>query len=266
MSDEMSSSPPPPVSNPGQGSQFRIALANEQGSWEEAVDLRASLAGVLQAKGYDYEIQGDGLILPDGLALQPQIVSCTAADGGGVRTATTIEVRHADLVPAGIFEFQHAVGDDVAGTIAFGFEQWAELDLVVMRDALQQDELAHCMALQMELPAQPPHPAVRRRALLGPTSHLAMEQSVAEEEHPFCPCCLFTNTFHAFRALLQCDQFFGLRLFATRDDQGKVDADCRVNGGDWAPGRQALMEYARGWPERGLEFRKQYVTLQSMAV
>ena len=84
------------------------------------------------------------------------------------------------------------------------------------------------------------------------------------EEHPFCPCCLLTKSFEAFRELIEGNGFYGLRLFAARDAEGELQADCRVNGDDWDKGAQALREYARTWPEAGYEFRKQYVVLQSI--
>jgi hypothetical protein len=54
----------------------------------------------------------------------------------------------------------------------------------------------------------------------------------------------------------------GVRLFAARNEDGSPEADCRVNGEGWEEGKRALMEYARSWPDRGMEFRKQYIFLQ----
>ena len=88
--------------------------------------------------------------------------------------------------------------------------------------------------------------------------------AVAEpEEHPFCPCCLLTRSWEAFRELIEGDGFYGLRLFAMRDPEGNPRADCRVNGAEWERGKQALREYVRTWPGAGVEFRKQFVVLQS---
>jgi hypothetical protein len=42
-----------------------------------------------------------------------------------------------------------------------------------------------------------------------------------------------------------------------------VQADCRVNGEDWSAGAEALRAYVTRWPDRGFEFRKQYVVIQS---
>jgi hypothetical protein len=60
-------------------------------------------------------------------------------------------------------------------------------------------------------------------------------------------------------------QFYGIRLFAMRGQDGTAGADCRLNGEDWEPGKNALIAYVNSWPDRGVEFRKQYVILQSQA-
>jgi hypothetical protein len=67
-----------------------------------------------------------------------------------------------------------------------------------------------------------------------------------------------------FKDFIQRDEFFGLRLFAVRNPDGTAQADCRVNGEEWEPGKAALREYVQTWPDAGMEFRKQYVVLQTV--
>ena len=86
----------------------------------------------------------------------------------------------------------------------------------------------------------------------------------SDAEHPFCPCCFLTNTFDAFKALMESDRFYGIRLFAARGEDGSPQADCRVNGQDWEDGKRALLGYVETWPQAGLEFRKQYVVMQTL--
>ena len=61
---------------------------------------------------------------------------------------------------------------------------------------------------------------------------------------------IFTDHLHG-------DRFYGIRLFAARNSEGGAEADCRINGVDWAPGAAALLEYVATWPDRGFEYRKQ---------
>jgi hypothetical protein len=51
-------------------------------------------------------------------------------------------------------------------------------------------------------------------------------------------------------------------LFALRDKNGEAQADCRVNGENWNPAKEALIRYAATWPPRGFEFRKQFVAIR----
>jgi Family of unknown function (DUF6348) len=196
--------------------------------------------------------------------LQPQIVELKPLDRGGVQTVTTVDVRHEKLVPAGVFEYQHSTGDNLKDAVSKGFDAWASLDLAVFADALKAKPET-CTTLEYSFPAKPPLGERRRRVVLGPTAHAAAWPAVAEnEEHPFCPCCLLTNSFEPFRALIENDSsFYGIRLFASRDQDGKAQADCRVNGEDWGAGAAALAEYVKKWPNRGFEYRKQYIAIQS---
>ena len=82
--------------------------------------------------------------------------------------------------------------------------------------------------------------------------------------HEFCPCCLFTNSIAAFDDLLKDRAFHGIRLFVTRDTNGEIEADCRVDGIDRPEAVAALIKYAQTWPDRGLEYRKQYVCVQTL--
>jgi hypothetical protein len=126
--------------------------------------------------------------------------------------------------------------------------------------------------MEMTLPQKDASPDLRRRAVLGPVAHYAERPAAKSdgtsgsetEEHPFCPCCLLTNSFQAFQSLLEAEGFCGIRLDAARDENGKPQADCRVNGGDWEAGAQALRNYVKTWPARGFEFRKQYVVIQTL--
>jgi len=61
------------------------------------------------------------------------------------------------------------------------------------------------------------------------------------------------------------DGFYGDRLFAARDENGAATADCRINGQDFPAGAQALAAYVQSWPQRAIEFRKQYIAIQTVA-
>jgi hypothetical protein len=187
---------------------------------------------------------------------------------GGFHSVTTITATHPEFARDGIFEFQHATGDSVTDAVSRGFDDWARLDLAVLLDA-ERDKAEHCLTFEMRYPLRDGMAPLNRRALLGPVAHfvsgaVALHGGSEEGDHPFCACCLFTNTFEAFRSLVEADKFFGIRLVAVRDQTGSPQADCRVNGEVWEPGARALRNYVARWPQSDYELRKQYVVLQDI--
>lgn len=242
-----------------------VGYSNSERSWEEHFSLLDSLAEVLSARGIAFSRKPDWLVLDNGINLQPQVVVVQPQDNGNIRTVTTVDVHHPDMIPAGLFEYQHNTAGTAAASSKSGLESWADLDLPVFMDALR-DQAEHCMVLRLDQSRSdakfPPH----RRVILGPTAHLAHHESgeASGEAHDFCPCCLFTQNYDAFQSLLEGTALHGIRFFAMRDAEGQVAADCRVDGLDWEPGKQALKEYVATWPARGFEFRKQFGLIQTL--
>lgn len=249
--------------NPGQGIRATIAFANAERSWTEVVDIMACMEDALRLGGYTASPARSWIELASGLILQPRLVSFQPLEPGGVQTVTTTEVSHPSGIPAGVFEYQHSTGEDTRHSVTRGFESWMRADLPVFLDALGQGP-QQCSFLQFEWPAESASRGRKRRVVLGPVSHLVSAPTEDQaEEHPFCPCCLFTRIASVLKPKVSDDAFYGIRLFALRDQDGAAGADCRLNGEDWEPGRAALIEYVRSWPDRGMEFRKQYVVVQN---
>jgi len=259
-------SPAEPAKSPGNpGHEVRVALALTDGAknWIERVDLVACLTECLRTGGYSFAIEKSWVRLESGLVLQPGFVSFRQIPQG-VQTLTTVEVCQPAQTDAGVFEFQHSTGQDPRQSIAKGFEGWMQLDLPVFIDALRPKP-ERCTFMDFDFPAQGTKPARKRRVVFGPVSHLVSRAAEGPVDHPFCPCCLFTRSLDAMNQLVQEDRFCGLRLFASCDQDGIIGADCRLNGNDWPLGKTALIAYAKTWPDCGVEFRKQYVILQTQA-
>ena len=248
-------------SNPGIGVEAKIAFSTGDRSWTEHVNMVDLAAAVLKKLGYAVANEKTWLRHADsGFMILPQLVGMEHLDGGGGQTVTTVQTNHPTLAPGGVFEYQHAAGDSIADSISKGLEQWVQSDFVPLLDALRPTPES-CTAVEWAFPAKDGKPARVRRAVLGPAARFVQEPpSKAEgntaEEHPFCHCCPLTNSFEAFRDLIEGDDLYCLRLFAARDANGVPQADCRVNGEDWEKGAQALRDYVRTWPAAGLEFRK----------
>jgi len=274
---------PPPLckSNPGICVEGKVAFARGDRSWTEEFNTVTLAASALQGRGLVVRREKTWLVHEEsGFILLPQLVEIQPLEDGGARTVTTIQTNHPDLAPDGLFEYQHSTGDTVADSIRKGFDQWVQVDFPPLTDALCPKPQT-CTMLEMTFPAKNGAPARVRRAMLGPIMHYATSPSAdhagstaaadtpgqgdAGDAHPFCPCCLLTRSFEAFRELIENDGFYGLRLYAMRDVEGAPQADCRVNGDDWEKGAQALRDYVKTWPDAGFEFRKQYVVLHSVA-
>lgn len=200
----------------------------------------------------------------NGLVVRPQFVKVRPRDDGSVGTTTTIEVNHRALCPFGTFEYQHSVGTSVEDALRKGFAGWVDTDLPVFTDALRP-KAEICTEMIATVPASGSLPERRRQVLFGPPLHGASKEVFeAGEAHNFCPCCLLTNCFDAFQGQLHGHEFYAIRLFASRNLQGGAEADCRINGVDWAPGRAALLKYIASWPDRGFEYRKQLVAIRDL--
>lgn len=230
-----------------------------QGTKADEVDLVAVLASVLAARGVPFERREERLDLDNGLILRPQFVQREPGAEAAVCTTSTIEVNHPALCPAGTFEYQHSIGQTLTESLQKGFTSWADTDLPVLRDALR-DPLEECASLEID--SSGPR---RRQVVLGPPVRaVARDAQEPEEGHAFCPCCLLTSCLEAFEGPLASDAFQGVRLFASRDAEGVVQADCRINGVDWPAGAEALLRYAASWPDRGFEYRKQFVVMRTL--
>jgi hypothetical protein len=231
-------------------------------SERDCVELAAR---VMEQRGYHVVDHGTWLEHRDsGIAVRPRLVEFFSLPQSGVRSVSTVTSSHPRLAPDGVFEYQHALGATLSDALCDGFDQWLRLDFIVFLDALRE-KAENCSALEFKWP-RGDGPEFIRRAVLGPVSHTIEhpERASADIKHPFCPCCLLTNTYRAFGSFIKSDGFFGLRLLAIRNDDGSAQADCRVNGEDWETGRRALCDYVHTWPQAGFEVRKQYVVLQTM--
>ena len=237
----------------------------------DEIDVVQLAAQAMEQHGHAVIRQDDRLQHRDsGIVIRPHLVRCGATESF-IQSTTAVMTSHPRLAPDGIPEFQHAAGDTLSEAVLDGFDQWVPLDFPVFLDALR-DTPEQCKAFEMTFERGADAPPLNRRAVLGPIGHFAVEQPTIapqypspEDEHPFCPCCMTRSSFQAMKFLLSEDTFFGVRLFASRDQDGRPHADFRVNGAEWERGRRALIDYVGTWRPGGYELRKQYVILQTLS-
>ena len=283
QSSHASTSPPIAASdpktcaaNPGKYLKGDFAFTRGSNQWKEELNVINCLSDALKKNGHPFLAQRSWIELDDGFTIMPRMLSFQPLEQGGVRTVTTIEVNNPAGIPPGVFEFQHSSGDNIQDSVVKGFESWMQTDLPVFLDALRAQP-KQCTYLEIELPSGAEGesrrtgdsipPARKRRVILGPIAHLVskplIESGKEKEEHPFCPCCLFTKTGDIWKEKIADGGFYGVRLFAMRGPEGESEADCRVNGVDWEAGKEALVKYVNTWPNLGVEFRKQYIVIHN---
>lgn len=248
--------PPYMEGNEGYGYLFKVAFKNAEHAWEEEFNLIQLMAKALSNYQIQYQEFSDHLLLLDDVVLQPQILSFSTRDDGNVSSSTSVQINSKTHIPSGLFEYQHSIGYTLEDSLIKGFNNWITSDLKTLIEALTQ--LTDCTSMQMEFPNRVRH------IILGPVTHYGKHEST--EEHSFCPCCFLTNNFEAFRSYIDSDEFFGIRFFASRSENGDVEADCRINGSDFEAGKYALIEYGKTWQAESFEFRKQYVIVRNKAV
>lgn len=226
--------------------------------------LQQTLLKALREQGLECKLTDDGhsITLHNGLRLEPFLMACEQVSTDRFQSTSAIEVSHPRFLVNPLFEYQHASGTSRLDALSKGFASWAGMDLVTLIDACQST-LQHCAVLEVAYETDSEDDVYRRQVLLGPMAHFQQQVPLRQEEHEFCPCCLFTNSMSAFNELLQSRDFLGVRLYASRDADGRCEADCRVNGHDFPAALPLLREYAHLWPDAGMEFRKQYVVIRN---
>ena len=244
---------PDAAESPAQPTTDQIAVQRE---------LARILMSVFESAGERLVPHNDWLAHPaSGLSIRPHLGSMATNPNGSVSAATVTEIYHPDLAgQPTIYEFQHSAGKDAEAAFRAGFDQWRKLDFVVLTDAFAKDKPKHCTLMKMEFPAEKGRAARTRNILLGPVAHYR-QNPIEGEEHPFCTCCLFTNSHAAFKEIIESPGMFAIRFYAARDANGAASADCRVNGKEFEPGKEELRKYVEKWPAAGMEFRKQYVVI-----
>ncbi|QIL74276.1 hypothetical protein G7048_27820 (plasmid) [Diaphorobacter sp. HDW4B] len=266
MFNELHTEPPTHPGNPGYATWVRFDFEREDDSsdteqWVEEVDLIELLKDALAEAGWNARREEHWLVTDNGFWLKPQFVEHAHTEEA-IQTTTTIEVAHLSLLSQSCFEYQHSISEESAtDSMREGLIRWVHMDWKTFDD-LASSTLQHCQQMEMTFPDAEgaDHP---RKVLFGPVRYVVTNPvpEAPDDEHTFCPCCLFTNTIKAFEPQLHAKETFGVRLFASRGADGEVMADCRVNGEDWEAGAEALREYVRSWPECGYEYRKQYVLI-----
>lgn len=248
------------AANPGKVVRGTFRLDRGERTENEAIDLAAVLARALRAAEVRHLEHPAGAILPSGIILQPRLAGIDLPREGRVHTTSTIEVALPANAGSGSFEYLHGNAATVSEALDSSFAGWVRFDLPVWLDAVEPQPRI-CTAIETGGEAKVPV----RRVLLGPSAHAVSRPANAAvpENHPYCPCCMFTHLRELLWPLVQAEGTTGIRFYAARNEVGDAVADCRINGVDFPEGIAALRDYVNTWPDRGVESRKQFILIQT---
>ena len=191
---------------------------------------------------------------------------------GKVRVSTTIQIHHDRLFPKGIFEYQYSLYfDNFRDALTNAFRSWIILDWETLTDAVNSGNAKH-MEQMIEM-VYGEKGTIKKHLFYGPVvsyPNFDTEKSIKEGTDldkyidEFCPCCLFTNSLKAFSKQMESKgENYAIRLFAMKNPDGTLDADCRINGKEYPEAEEYLKKYAETWKDYELvKFRKQYVIIK----
>jgi len=103
--------PGPSISeaNPGVVGEDEVEFEREGRRRTEEFGVVRSAAGVLEELGHSVTSFETWLQHGDsGLVLHFRLVDAQPFEGGGVRTVTAVQSTHPELIPRGVFEYQHS--------------------------------------------------------------------------------------------------------------------------------------------------------------
>jgi len=251
--------------NPGQGVSLKLVTTSGE---EQLVRLSDLLESVLL--NMNFAVANEGLclrIVGTDFIVTPLAVDLMQSDQR-FQTTTTIQVDSPLGLKQTVFEFQHDSGDQPLQALTSGFKKWVEYELSVLLDVIEPDPTT---SAGVAFSWQEPHSQTRtvRKVTFGPIEWVRIQPDITVFEptgHLFCRCCMFRNRLisDTLGRFLKSNELHAIKLFAFRDADGKTSADCRVNGVNFEDGKNALLQYARTWPGRHMETRKQYITFHTV--
>jgi hypothetical protein len=220
-----------------------------------------TLEHMLRRGGFDACHLADALGLPSGLRLQAAVLETLALADGRIAAVVRIVAFHDTAFSAGLPEVLHAAGRDAQQALEEGLGAWVRGALPVLEDAVR-GQVRHSALLAINSPPQGAEPVAAYQAILGPILYVDGQAERYGEDEESCPACMTTRMQDLLRERLSGDGVMGLALVAGRDAQGRLIADCRINGEHFADGAERLLAYARSWAGSGLDIRSQYVIIR----
>ena len=251
-----------------------------EGLGDSAFLIAYVLFRILQNKGFDVEILNDETennkwiyVKDNGYYLLPLLINFYYDENNELKISATIQIHHKEIFPNGIFEYvypQQKAKNAIDGLFEL-FETWVDLDWLTLCDCLKFEKSEY-MSMRIDLDKEK---IKSKHVFYGPVlSYPNFDVEEAKSKgididpyiDEFCPCCLFTNSMEAFdEQIKDTSQNYAIRLFAMKNPDGKIDADCRINGEEYPQAEKYLKNYTKTWKKCDImKFRKQYVIIRNV--
>ena len=231
---------------------------------------------ILEKKGWNVELLNGQYedekwiyVKDNGYYLFPLLIALSHDEDNGFKISATIQIHHKEIFPEGIFEYVYP--QKQATNLTDGlfdlFKTWVDLDWETLADCLNLKNSKY-MSVEIELKDVVKH-IFYGSVLSYPNVDAEKLKAKGIDPDPyideFCPCCLFTNSMEAFDDQIKdTEKNYAVRLFAMKNANGEIKADCRINGEEYPQAEEYLKKYASTWKDCDIiKFRKQYVIIRN---
>ena len=231
---------------------------------------------ILEKKGWNVELLNGQYkdekwiyVKDNGYYLFPLLIALSHDEDNGFKISATIQIHHKEIFPEGIFEYVYPQkqATDLTDGLFDLFKTWVDLDWETLADCLNLKNSKY-MSVEIELKDVVKH-IFYGSVLSYPNVDAEKLKAKGIDPDPyideFCPCCLFTNSMEAFDDQIKdTEKNYAVRLFAMKDVNGEIKADCRINGEEYPQAEEYLKKYASTWKDCDIiKFRKQYVIIRN---
>ena len=231
---------------------------------------------ILEKKGWNVELLNGQYedekwiyVKDNGYYLFPLLIALSHDEDNGFKISATIQIHHKEIFPEGIFEYVYPQkqATDLTDGLFDLFKTWVDLDWETLADCLNLKNSKY-MSVEIELKDVVKH-IFYGSVLSYPNVDAEKLKAKGIDPDPyideFCPCCLFTNSMEAFDDQIKdTEKNYAVRLFAMKNANGEIKADCRINGEEYPQAEEYLKKYASTWKDCDIvKFRKQYIIIRN---
>ena len=234
----------------------------------ELDDLILEAIGVhLPPRGLEYSLGANGLRIPS-LSIAVRVRDAAESLQSGDRFAGLHAIFQAgsiDSIGGGMEVLHTGLGESREAAATNAAHQWIEGVLPVIVSYLTHRDQPDVDHAQMVVGVPDTGEQFGWDVHLGPI--ITRMYSDHDAPDPLPRNEIFQALFNVLHPFAAHSKVFWLECFACRYPDDRVDATCRKHNDDWPEGRQALLQWAAGWPHHvGFVTQRQFIILEPAPV